>query len=249
LEGIRKYHIYCDESSQTKHRHLVIGASICRASIAPRIAATIEHIIEPHGGISELKWTKITRRNLPMYKQVAEAFGQLIEAGYLHYYSLVVDTSQVDDKKYNDGDSDLGFSKFLYTLLFKFARVYKSDYRFYTFLDERTTKHTPELLQTILNARARRQAIRNFDPYRSVQFVKSERSRLIQLTDVITGAIASETNLHHLALDAAPHKTEMMRHVTKCAKVRSLAIPTPVAGKGFDIWHLDFKKSSCASRF
>lgn len=157
MEDIRKHHIYCDESSQTKHRHLVIGASICRASIAPRIAATIEHIIEPHGGTSELKWTKIKRRNLPMYKQVADAFGQLIEAGYLHYYALVVDTSQVDDKTYNDGDSDLGFSKFLYTLLFKFARVYKSDYRFYTFLDERTTKHTPELLQTILNARARRQ--------------------------------------------------------------------------------------------
>jgi Protein of unknown function (DUF3800) len=158
----------------------------------------------------------------------------------------VVDTLQVDHAKYNEGDPELGFSKFLYTLLFKFARIYQTDYRFYVFLDERTTKHTPELLQTILNARARRQNVRDFDPYRTVEFVKSEKSRLIQLTDVITGAIAYDTNMHHLAPNAAAHKIEMVRHVAECVGVRRLALSTPVAGKGFDIWHLDlnFRKYS-----
>jgi Protein of unknown function (DUF3800) len=236
IDSVPKYHVYCDESSQTKHRYIVLGALICQASNAPRIAATIEHIIKPHGGTSELKWE---RRNLPMYKAVASGFGQMIERGYLHYYALVVDTHQVDHEKYNEGDPELGFSKFLFTLLFKFARVYQTDYRFYVFLDERTTKHTPELLRTILNARARRQNIRDFDPYRTVEFVKSEKSRLIQLTDVITGAIAYETNMHHVAPGAASYKIEMMRHVTACVHARRLAIPTPVAGKGFDIWHLD----------
>lgn len=179
-----------------------------------------------------------------MYMAVADGFGQMITAGYLHYYALVVDTSKVDHKKYNEGDAELGFSKFLFTLLFKFARVYRADYNFYVFLDERTTKHTPELLRKILNARARRQKIRDFDPYRTVEFVKSEQSRLIQMTDVITGAIASATNMHYLAPEAAPHKTKMMHHVTKCVGVRNLAIPTPVAGKGFDIWHIDFEAAA-----
>ncbi|MDB5602859.1 MAG: hypothetical protein JWN71_4903, partial [Xanthobacteraceae bacterium] len=174
-ETFPKFHIYCDESSQTKHRYLVIGASICQASIAPRIEATIEQIIKPHGGTSELKWEKVKRRNLPMYQAVADGFGQMITGGYLHYYAIVVDTSKINDKKYNEGDADLGFSKYLYTLLFKFARVYRPDYRFFVFLDERTTKHTPELLRTILNTRARRQKVRDFDPYRTVEFIDSKK--------------------------------------------------------------------------
>jgi hypothetical protein len=244
IETVPKYHIYCDESSQTKHRFLVIGATICKASVAPRIAATIEHIIKPHGGTSELKWEKVKRRNLPMYKAVADGFGQMVTGSFLHYYALVVDTTKVDHKKYNEGDAELGFSKFLFTLLFKFARVYRPEYRFHVFLDERTTKHTPDLLRTILNARARRQQIRDFDPYRTVEFAKSENSRIIQLTDLVTGAIASATNMHHLAPTASKHKTEMMHYMVKCCGVRSLAIPTPVPGKGFDIWHIDFEAAA-----
>jgi hypothetical protein len=248
-DSFPKYHVYCDESSQTKHRFIVIGATICQAAIAPRIAATIEHIITPHGGTSELKWEKVKRLNLPMYMAVASAFGQMIDGGYLHYYALVVDTNTVDHKKYNEGNAELGFTKFLFTLLFKFARIYKPEYRFYVFLDERTTQHTPDQMHKALNGRARKQNIRDFDPYRLVEFVKSEKSRIIQVTDVITGAIAYETNMHHIAVGAAAYKIDMMRHVTECVKARSLAIPTPVAGTGFDIWHLDFRpKKRRASR-
>ena len=177
-----------------------------------------------------------------MYQALVTAYFQMLEAGFLHYYCLVVDNQEVDHKKYSGGDRDLGFTKFMFTLLYKFARVYKSQILFYAFLDDRTTKHTPDGLKRTLNARVRRDAPRGYNPYRLVTFVKSEKSRLIQATDVITGAIAYETNAHHLATGAARHKIETMRHVARCAGVPSLALPTRYDGEGFDIWHLDLKR-------
>ena len=241
IQSFRRFHIYCDESSQTKHRYTVIGASFCHAGMAPRIAATINHVIAPFGGTSELKWEKVKRKTLPMYQAFATAYFQMVQAGYVHYNALVVDNRTVDHKKYSEGDHDLGFTKFLFTLLYKFARVYRSQCLFYAFLDDRTTKHQPGPMKDMLNARVRRDARRGYDPYRLVTFAKSEKSRLIQATDVITGAIAYETNQHHVVVGAAAHKIAMMHHVAREARVSSLAIPTAyTASTGFDIWHLDF---------
>lgn len=76
-----KFNIYCDESSQTKHRYTVIGATFCRADMAPRIAATIEAVIKPHGGTSELKWQKVKRKNLQMYVDLVTAYFEMLEKG------------------------------------------------------------------------------------------------------------------------------------------------------------------------
>lgn len=85
--------------------------------MAPRIAATVNHILGENAG-SELKWGKISRQRSALYRQVYEAVWQMIEGNYLHFYALVVDTTRVNNHQYNDGDSDLGFTKFLFTLLF-----------------------------------------------------------------------------------------------------------------------------------
>jgi hypothetical protein len=115
-----------------------------------------------------------------MYIAFATAYFQMLEAGYLHNYALVIDNNTVDHKTFNDGDHDLGFTKFMFTLLYKFARVNRSECLFYCFLDNRTTQHTPEPMKGMLNARVRRDIPRGYDPYRLVTFVESEKSRLIQ---------------------------------------------------------------------
>ncbi len=208
--------------------------------MAPRIAAAIEEAIAPFGGTTELKWQKVKRKTLPMYQALAKVYFEMLDRQWLYFYCLVVDSTLVDHKKYSEGDGDLGFTKFLFTLLFKFARTFRSQNLFYCFLDDRTTKHRPETMQQALNARVRRDMPRGYDPYRLVAFTKSEKSRLIQATDVITGAIAYELNQHHGAAAPAAHKVAMMNFVAKCAGVYTLAAPTRKPGARFDIWHLEF---------
>ena len=126
----------------------------------------------------------------------------------------------------------------VFTLMFKFARIYRSNSLFNAYLDDRTTQHTPERMRPMLNAKARRELHIMREPFRRMHFRKSEESRLIQMTDVIAGAIAYQTNKHGTAVDAAAHKIKMAEHVATCAGVPSLAIPTSYSLNGFSIWHL-----------
>lgn len=211
--------------------------------MAERIVTQIDARSDLIKETSELKWGKVKRRNVPMYRAAVEGYFEARAKNYVQYYALVIDTHKADHKRFNDGDKEIGFSKYLFTLLYKFARIWKPEMRLYVFLDDRTTKHTPEATRRMLNAKARKEKGIAYDLFRDVRFCQSEESRLIQMTDVMTGAVAFETNGHHLAENAAQHKIQLMRLITRRAGLQTLAKPSPYKHQGFDIWHLDFSKS------
>lgn len=235
------YDIFVDESSQTGHRFIVIGALFCRADVTPKIEAYLEKTIAAHGGTSEMKWGKVTRRNLPLYEKVITDIFGAFRRNSLYFHCIVIDNNLVDHKRFNDGDPEIGFNKYLFTLLYKFARKYRSNSRFYGYLDDRTTQHTPEHLREMLNARARRDLRLGYDPFRRITFAQSHLNRMIQVTDVLTGCIAYDTNKHYLAGSAAPHRVRMLNHVRELAGVVSLAIPTKRPNQPFDIWHIKWE--------
>lgn len=212
--------------------------------MASKIAREIDLAIGPEGAASELKWGKAKRRNVAMYEAAIDAYFKLQERNKLQFYAIVVDTHKADHKTYNDGDREIGFSKYLFTLLYKFWRLWRPDARLHAFLDDRTTKHTPDATKRMLNARARKDDPRlRFDPYRQVEFCQSHRSRLIQMTDIMTGAVAFATNEHDKKADAATYKIGHMNLIASRAKLKTLAKPSPYKHPGFDIWHLDFDKA------
>lgn len=237
-----KLDIHCDESSQTQHRFIVIGALCCRSDITPAFTELIDETIAPHGGTSELKWGKIKRKNLPMYEAVMGDVFKAIAKRLLSYHCLVIDSSKANHAAFNDGDREIGFNKYLFTLLYKFARVYRSNTHFFVDLDDRTTQHTPEKMRSMLNARVAREMKLGYSPYRSVRFVTSHKSRMIQVADVLTGAVAYHTNRNYLRRDASDHKKAFAEHVRKLSGLGSLGIATSysAAQRGIDIWHLDW---------
>lgn len=145
----------------------------------------------------------------------------------------------MNHRLYNEGDKEIGFNKMLFQLLYKLVREYRSRPRFYAFLDERTTKHTPDRLRTMLNAKAARDLKIVHNPYRVCRFRKSHDVRLIQLADVLTGAIGYKVNGQETRADAARCKLDLLDHITSAAGVSSLAKPTQWPANGFDIWHID----------
>jgi hypothetical protein len=239
LADFDKFNIYCDESS-TSDRYTVIGAVFCRASMADKVVQALDLIVAAHGGTSELKWSKVKKHNARMYEAVMTRAFELLHRGYIQYYAIVVDNSKLNHKQYNEGDKEIGFNKMLFQLLFKFVRSFRSRPRFFAFLDDRTTKHTPQTLRKMLNAKAAKDLQIHHNPYRYCEFHKSETQRLIQIADVISGAIAFRMNQKNVLTGAAQHKIDMMDVITKLAKVSDLRLPTSFPANGFDVWHIDF---------
>lgn len=66
--------IYIDESSQTKHRFLVLGGLIVPTALASLANDEVGRQRLPELPFGELKWNKVSNAKLASYKRVVDAF-------------------------------------------------------------------------------------------------------------------------------------------------------------------------------
>jgi hypothetical protein len=118
--------VYIDESSQNKHRYLVLGSIVFEMPNAQRLIDLMAKARLPELPNGEAKWTKVSKAKLPAYKRLVDVLFDNQE--HMHFHSLFVDTTQQDHKKYNEGDSEIGFNKEIYLLANKIRQLYPLSY-------------------------------------------------------------------------------------------------------------------------
>jgi hypothetical protein len=62
----------------------------------------------------EVKWTKVSRAKLVVYKALADTLFNLIGEDKIHFHCLIADTSEFDHRRYNQGSGEIGFHKLIY---------------------------------------------------------------------------------------------------------------------------------------
>ena len=231
--------VYIDESSQTKHRYLVLGAIVLQVTDVQKLNQLIAKARLPELPNGETKWTKVSKAKLEAYKRLVDVlFDNLTE---MHFHSLFVDTRQQDHKKYNEGDSEIGFNKEIYQLANKISQLYPDRY-IHIYPDYRDTKNSPEELRLILNRGAAKRGDKRDWPVRRCQFRDSKDVLLLQLTDVLIGAIAFQLNGHATAPNPNAAKIELANHIMKRAGIADVFKGTARAAK-FSVWPRQLRKS------
>jgi len=227
--------IYIDESSQTKNRFLLIGGIIIKANLVSsaneRLAAARVPEL-PHG---EMKWGKVSGAKLSAYKRYVDCFFDAEEFKGAHFHSLIVDTRLLDHARFNSGSKEIGFNKEIYQLARKMAIIYPAGI-FHLYPDYRDTNQHPDDLRNILNYGRHKERDGRKWPFRRCQFRDSSKTPLLQLVDILLGAVAYGKNEHHKQPGASQHKLELGRHIMRRAGVRDLSKDTSKTGK-FTIWH------------
>jgi len=227
--------IYADESSQTKHRYLLLGGIILPTSHVEQFNATIAQARLPELPNGELAWTKVSRTKLAAYVRVVDAFFDNVEqVPHLDFHSLFLDTSKLDHKSFNQGSSEIGFNKEIYQLFSKFRRLYR-DRLFHCYPDARTTSSSTEELRLILNRGARKTGDRRDWPFRRIAFRDSAKTPALQVVDVLLGAVAFKINDHYSKPDASPAKRQLSDYVLQRAGIRDPLQGSGTAGR-FTIW-------------
>lgn len=185
-----------------------------------------------------MKWTKVSPAKLDAYKRVADVFWQRPKIAPV-FHSAVVDTHLRNERHFNDGNREIGFNKEIYQLLMKFRRLH-GGYAYHVFPDERKTASRTEELRTILNAGARKKGQANY-PFRRVHFRSSHDEPMLQITDLLIGAIAFRLNGHRMAQGASKAKCELSDYILDRARIRDVFTDTSVSGK-FTIWHRQLRR-------
>jgi len=240
-EKYKRYSIFIDESSQTKHRFLTIGCLVVEDEFTKPFEFTVKHAraLEISAG-GEMKWSKVSALKIYAYKLFIDRFFDFKGAAEkIHFHSLVIDTSKIKDGLYNSGSREIGFNKEVYQLLIKCAKLYP-DGIFQVYADHRETAFSMEELRKILNSGMNKLGDSRPQPFRTVQFCDSKKFILIQMVDLLLGATTFRINGHHQKPGASKHKCHLSEYVLERAGVRNPSLGTSRAGK-FTIWHRRLK--------
>jgi hypothetical protein len=241
-----RYHIYADESRQCKDRFMVLGGLIAEASDVPRFEATMAEFRQETKMFGELKWSKVTDKKSKEYQLFVEYFFTLLDADTLRFHCVVLDNHQINHRKFNQGDKELGFYKFYYQLLLHcFGKKYcghGEDDHFVLHLDHRTTHYKLGTLKKVLNNGMKKDFQIDSQPFRSIEPKNSKESELIQINDIVLGAIGFQKNDYDLRPNTRQSKKDLAALIAKKAGITNLKGDTPRKSNRFTIWNFVLRK-------
>lgn len=187
------YNIYCDESchlQNDKNDIMVIGAISCPLKYAKEINSIIKHIKEEYGlgrnkyGVAmELKWTKVSKSKMNMYKKLIDLF---FEKDYLNFRAVIIKEKSKLDHKIFLQDHDTWYYKMYYYLLREMVRL-GQQYNIYIDIKDTNSADKVLFLQKVLN-----RSLYDFydETVMRIQTIRSEEVNILQLTDLFIGALS-----------------------------------------------------------
>lgn len=242
----RLYNIYCDESRQCADRFMILGGIIIPAAAINTFNQTMAAYRQMTGMHAELKWSKVTNQKYKEYQTFVDHFFALVNTNTIHFKAMMLDTHHLDHRRFSRGDYEVGFYKFYYQLLLhKFGKVYcthKKPCRFIVHLDERKSSYQLSELKTILN----NGMARNFKiadrPFHSIEPIDSKQSEVLQICDIILGAIGFQKNGYHLLAGTRKAKKDLANYIAASVGKNDLAKSYSWGADRFEVWNFKLRQ-------
>lgn len=230
-----EYVSFSDESCVTAHDYMIIGGVLCRDDCASELIRKLSDIHPTKPDHWAYEWKNIRERNVDRYRAFVDLFFEYNKAHRLDFACLVVDCRGLDHDKFNDGDGDKGFNKFLYQHLLKLSREMGEQARFRCYHDRRSSKYDLDEIRAMLDAKAFQSDGRLVRRYRELSYSDKRDRPMLQFADVILGAVGFAWNGKTETLSATA-KAEIAERVRIGACVQTLAAQTRMSEKHFSIW-------------
>jgi hypothetical protein len=215
--------VYCDESchlQNDKELVMVIGAVYCPENKKSEIFERLKELKEKHNLMPkyqknkkdnhksyELKWNKVSKAKIDYYKDVINYF---FDDDDLHFRALIIpNKSQLDYEKFNH-THDTFYYKMYFGML---KAILNPAYAHNIYIDIKDTRSREKVHKL-------EQVLRN-DKYdyskeiiKKVQQVRSHEVELIQLADLLVGAMSY---VHRNKTESSP-KTELIKLIKHRSK-------------------------------
>lgn len=236
------YHFYADESCKDTHRYLVLGGLAVEAVQYDQVSQRLLAVREAYTTFGEVKWSKVSKSKLAFYKAYVDVFFECARTDMLHFHSLVVDTHTFNHSKWNFGDAEIGFNKLIYQLLLhRFGRRY-GDFPLHVYLDERSSKDSPDAIRPMLNSALAKDWHNLQKPFRRIHFKQSHTCQLIQLNDLLIGALGFRKNGRQHLADSSPNKVELAEYIARSVRSIQACRPNAKQAQRFTIWEFAYRK-------
>ncbi|WP_419677715.1 DUF3800 domain-containing protein [Aliarcobacter lanthieri] len=178
------YKIFCDESNHLesdKSDIMVIGGISCDSSQVEYMNRYIKYLKNKHNAKNELKWTKLNNNKKEFYTELFEFFFSRVDMRF--NAQVVLNKSNLNHDKFNDGEADKFYYKMYYYVLVAFLKPNKTYNVFMDFKDTQGSSRVLKLKEIIQN--------KFYEQLNTTYtIINSKESQIMQLCDLFIGAIS-----------------------------------------------------------
>lgn len=229
MTGPRLFNVYCDESCHREHDGVPVmawGAITCPEGEVRAVAEAIRALKAAHGlnPNFEAKWTKVSPAKAAFYLALIDLF---LADDRLRFRGLVVpDKARLDHARF-DQSHDEWYYKMYFTML---RPIFCAPHRYRIYLDVKDTRGGPKtrkLHDVLANSLIdfERQTVER------VQQVRSHESELLQITDLLIGALTYANR----GLATSPAKTAILERLRASLGKQALSRTSTFAATKFNI--------------
>lgn len=192
---IQDYAVFADESGISNDRHMIVGATVVRRRYVELLYRALHDFREEYEMFAELKWSKVSSQKLDAYKALVDLYFDFCRRGGIAFRATTFDNHLWDHKRFNDNDPDLGISKLYYQMLLHQVVGWYGDLAsIYICLDRRLSSTPLQKLHRILNAGAAKEYNLTFGPVGTLTAKDLKKDDILQVNDVILGAVSALKN-------------------------------------------------------
>lgn len=205
--------IYCDESCHLEndhHKSMVIGGISCPISKVRDISLKIRHLKEKHNmnRKMEIKWTKISPAKYDFYSDLINLF---VREECLRFRAIkIVDKKQLNHQKFHQTHNEW-YYKMYYDMLRHILQPYKN-YKIYIDIKDTIGCEKVCKLKDILQYTNKNKAI-------DVQQIHSHESELLQLADVLIGAVGYKDRINEINVSLSQTKIKLCEKIEQTLNV------------------------------
>lgn len=209
---IGEYNIYCDESCHLEHdqqKSMVLGAVWCPKDISKEIFQRIREIKEKHNlpRDFEIKWNKVSPGLAEFYLDIVDFF---YDDDDLSFRALVIpDKSLLDHTAFDQSHDDFYYKMYFHLLNVIFSP--SCSYRIYLDIKDTKSEIKVRKLEEVLRTSKYDFSMRII---KSIQQVRAKEVELIQVADLLTGAISYV----HRGLHSSEAKLKIIERIKQRSK-------------------------------
>ena len=186
--SMSEINIYCDETCHLPNDGIdlmVIGGISCPKEKVKDINRQIRNIKEKHNvyKFAEIKWVRVSNSQFDMYKELIDLF---FDNSFLNFRAVVAhNKSKLDYRRFHLTHDDW-YQRIYYLMLRGMIDINDS---YHVYVDIKDTKGAEKIntLRDVLNNAA---GYFYEETVESIQLLKSDQVQLMQLTDLLIGAVA-----------------------------------------------------------
>lgn len=224
----KTFNLYCDESTHVENDgqpFMILSYISTPFHLLKMHNKNIRELKLQHYYRGEMKWSSISKSQYPFYNEVIDYFF----SNDLNFRAIVIDKSQIDHATFNQ-DHNTFYDKMYYQLLNK---KIEPDSCYNIYIDIKDS-------YSYLKARSLKKYLeRDYSNLRTLQIIRSYESELMQLTDVLMGAI----NYKLRGLNKVTAKNNIIEKIERiCGK--SLTEKTNKAENKFNLFFIDLKNGN-----